>query len=159
MTTHAWPLQSEANRTQFTTTSDITLITTNTLLTPSMAIDRDTFEQSSPEELEGLSTAERVLGFLAVNDDRAFKARELARQTDLDAGAVSTALTRLKERDLVEHKGTYWAITTDEERLEAYRGYARATALFNEQFGVEDREEWLAHAPDEPHPGRSEGEG
>lgn len=124
-----------------------------------MAIDRDTFERSSPEELEGLSTAERVLGFLAGNDDRAFKARELARQIGLDPGAVSTALTRLKERALVEHKGTYWAITTDQERLEAYHGYARATALFNEQFGVEDREEWLAHAPDDPHPSRSEGEG
>lgn len=117
-----------------------------------MSIDRETFERSSEEELEGLSTTDQVLGFLAANDDAAFKAREIARQTELDEGTVSTALSRLKKRDLVEHKGTYWAITTDERRLENHDGYARATALFNEQFGEEDRDEWRAHAPDEPHP-------
>lgn len=117
-----------------------------------MSIDRDTFERSSEEELEGLSATDRVLGFLATNDDRAFEASEIARQTDLDVETVSTALTRLKDRDLVEHKATYWAITTDERRLESHDGYARATALFNEQFGEEDREEWREHAPDEPHP-------
>lgn len=124
-----------------------------------MSIDRETFEQSSSEELEGLSTSDRVLGFLAVNDDQAFKARVIAGRTDLDASAVSTALTRLKERDLVEHKGTYWAITTDEERLRAHDGYARATALFNEEFGTENRERWRAHAPGEPHPSVAEDEG
>lgn len=123
-----------------------------------MAIDRETFEESTEEELEDLSIADRVLGFLAAHDDQAFKAREIARRTGLDEGGVSTALTRLKDRDLVEHKGTYWAITTDDERLEAHDGYARATALFNEQFGAEDRAEWQAHAPEEPHPSRTEDE-
>lgn len=123
-----------------------------------MSIDRETFERSSADELEGLSTADRVLGFLAIKDDQAFKAREIARQISIDEGAVSTALTRLKERNLVEHKGTYWAITTDEKRLNSHDGYARATALFNEEFGVEDRDAWRAHAPDEPHPSVSEDE-
>lgn len=120
-----------------------------------MSIDRKTFEQSSTEELEGLSTTTHVLGFLAANDDAAFKAREIARRTDLDEGAVSTALTRLKDRGLVEHKGPYWAITTDEERLADYDGYARATALFNEQLGTEDRTAWRTHAPNERHPSRT----
>jgi hypothetical protein len=123
-----------------------------------MSIDRETFERSDEAELEELSTADRVLGFLAVNDDRAFKAREIARQIDLDEGGVSTALTRLKERNLVEHKGPYWAITTDEQRLETHDGYARATALFNEQFGEEDRDTWHEHAPDESHPSLTEDE-
>lgn len=123
-----------------------------------MSIDRETFERASEEELEELSVADRVLGFLGTNDDRAFKAREIARQTELDEGAVSTALTRLKDRGLVEHKGTYWAITTDERRLEDHGGYARATALFNEQFGEEDRDAWRAHAPDETHPSLTEDE-
>lgn len=117
-----------------------------------MSIDRDTFERKSEAELEGLSTADVVLGFLAANDDRAFQASEITRRTDLDGGAVSTALTRLKERDLVEHKGTYWAITTDERRLEDHDGYARATVLFNERLGAEDVDAWREHAPDEPHP-------
>ncbi len=123
-----------------------------------MSIDRETFEQSSEEELEGLSVADYVLGFLATNDDTAFKAHEIASQIDLDEGSVSTALTRLKDRSLVEHKGTYWAITADERRLDEHDGYARATRLFNEQFGTEDRREWRAHAPDEPHPSLEEDE-
>lgn len=117
-----------------------------------MSIDRDTFENTSEDELEELSVPDQVLGFLAANDDRAFKAREIASQIGVDEGAVSTALSRLKDRDLVEHKATYWAITDDAERLAGYSGYERATALFNEQLGTEDEESWREHAPNEPHP-------
>ena len=117
-----------------------------------MSIDRETFENTSEDELEELSVPDRVLGFLAVHDDRAFKAREIAAQIDTDEGAVSTALSRLKRRGLVEHKATYWAVTDDTSRLERYSGYERATALFNAQFGAEERESWREHAPDESHP-------
>lgn len=116
-----------------------------------MSIDRDTFENASEDELEELSVPDRVLGFLAANEDRAFKAREIASQIDLDEGAVSTALSRLKDRELVEHKATYWAVTGDDDRLDGYSGYERATALFNEQLGEEDETAWREHAPDEPH--------
>ncbi|QKY21572.1 MarR family transcriptional regulator [Halolamina sp. CBA1230] len=118
-----------------------------------MSIDRETFESASEEELAELSDPERVLGFLAANDDRAFEAREIAARVDLEPGAVSTALSRLKERGLVEHKATYWAVTDDEGRLTDHAGYERATELFNEQLGEEDEQRWREHAPDEPHPG------
>jgi len=117
-----------------------------------MSIDRDTFENTSEEELEEFSVPDQVLGFLAANEDRAFKAREIASQIGIDEGAVSTALSRLKDRDLVEHKATYWAITDDTERLDGYSGYERATALFNEQLSTEDTESWREHAPSESHP-------
>ncbi|WP_267643351.1 MarR family transcriptional regulator [Haloarchaeobius amylolyticus] len=117
-----------------------------------MSIDRDTFENTSEEELTDLSVPDQVLGFLAANEDRAFKAREIASQTAIEEGAVSTALSRLKDRGLVEHKAAYWAITNDTDRLEGYSGYERATALFNEQLGTEDKESWREHAPGEPHP-------
>jgi hypothetical protein len=117
-----------------------------------MSIDRDTFENTSEDELEDLSVPDQVLGFLAANQNRAFKAREVASQIGADEGAVSTALSRLKDRDLVEHKATYWAITDDTERLDGYSGYERATALFNKQLGTEDEESWREHAPSEPHP-------
>lgn len=123
-----------------------------------MSIDRDTFEHASEDELRELSSTDHVLGFLAANDERAFKAAEIARQTGIDRETVSTALTRLKDRDLVEHKGTYWAITGDEDRLERYDGYARATRLFNERLGTEDEEEWRELAPDEAHPSMGEDE-
>jgi len=117
-----------------------------------MSIDRDTFEKTSEDELKELSVPDQVLGFLAANKDRAFKAREIASQIGLDEGAVSTALSRLKDRDLVEHKATYWAITDDTERLDRYSGYKRATALFNQRLGTEDKESWREHAPEGPHP-------
>ena len=116
------------------------------------SIDRDIFKKTSEDELGELSVPDRVLGFLAANDDRAFKAREIASQIGLGEGAVSTALSRLKDRDLVEHKATYWAITDDTERLDGYSGYERATALFNQRLGTEDKESWREHAPEEPHP-------
>ena len=123
-----------------------------TYLCSTMSIDRDTFENTNEDELADLSVPDQVLGFLAANEDRAFKAREIASQIGVDEGAVSTALSRLKNRDLVEHKATYWAVTDDEERLDGYSGYERATALFNEQLGTEDEESWREHAPSEPHP-------
>ncbi|MEZ3115544.1 MarR family transcriptional regulator [Halobaculum sp. MBLA0147] len=115
-----------------------------------MSIDRDTFENTSEDELGELSVPDRVLGFLAANRDRAFEAREVASQTGVDTGAVSTALSRLKDRDLVEHKATYWAVTDDAERLDGDGGYERATALFDEGLGAEDEQSWREHSP-EPH--------
>lgn len=117
-----------------------------------MSIDRETFENASEDELDGLSLPDRVLGFLVANDDRAFEASEIASQTGMEKSAVSTALSRLKDRNLVEHKATYWAVTEDEERLAGYSGYERATALFNEQLGEEDTNAWREHAADEQHP-------
>jgi hypothetical protein len=117
-----------------------------------MSIDRDTFENASQDELEELSVPDQVLGFLATHDARAFKAREIASQIEIDEDAVSTALSRLNDRALIEHKAPYWAITDDEDRLEGYSGYERATVLFNEQLGEENKEAWREHAPDEPHP-------
>ncbi|ESS05760.1 MAG: MarR family [uncultured archaeon A07HB70] len=117
-----------------------------------MPIDRETFGNASEDELADLSVPDEVLGFLAANDDRAFEAREIASQTDIDEGAVSTALSRLKDRGLVEHKATYWAVTDDTERLERYSGYERATALFDDQLGSEDGDAWRDHAPGESHP-------
>jgi len=117
-----------------------------------MSIDRHTFENTSEDELEELSVPDQVLGFLAAHDDRAFKAREIASQVGVNEGTVSTALSRLKDRGLVEHKATYWAVTDDAERLDRYSGYERATALFNDQLGAEDKDSWRDHAPQEPHP-------
>ncbi|WP_135667529.1 MarR family transcriptional regulator [Halorhabdus rudnickae] len=117
-----------------------------------MSIDRETFENTREDELKELSVPDQVLGFLVAHEDRAFEASEIASRTGIDDGAVSTALSRLKHRDLVEHKATYWAVTDDADRLDGYGGYERATALFNEQFGAEEKEAWREHAPREPHP-------
>lgn len=123
-----------------------------------MSIDRETFERATEDELRDVSVPDQVLAFLAAYRDRAFKATEIARQLDIDPDTVSTALTRLKSRALVEHKSAYWALTSDTDRLQNSAGYERATQLFNEQFGPEDRDDWEAHAPAEPHPSVVSGE-
>jgi len=117
-----------------------------------MSIDRETFENAREDELAELSVPDQVLGFLAVHEDRAFEAQEIASQTGIEKSAVSTALSRLKGRNLVEHKATYWAVTDDADRVEGYSGYERATALFNDQFGTEQEDSWREHAPNESHP-------
>jgi len=93
-----------------------------------------------------------VLGFRAAHADQAFEAREIASRIDVGQDAVSTALSRSKDRDRVEHKATYWAVIDDAERLEGYSGYERATELFNDHLGTEDKEAWREHAPQKPHP-------
>ena len=72
-----------------------------------MSIDRDTFQNTNEDELADLSIPDQVLGFLAANEDRAFNTRAIASQIDVDEGAVSTALPRVKDRGLVEHKATH----------------------------------------------------
>jgi len=90
-----------------------------------MSIDRDTFKNTSEDRLADLSVPDQVLGYLAVSEDRAFKAREIASQIGADEGAVSTALSRLKDRDLVEHKGD---ILGDNRRRRATRRIQRLRA-------------------------------
>ena len=65
------------------------------------------------------NNTERIVLFLDENDERAWEAATIADRLDLDTDAVSAILSRLKERDLVRHKGSYWTITDDGERLQA----------------------------------------
>lgn len=113
-----------------------------------MAIDIETFESTPSEELGELSNPEKVLQFLIANDDKAFKATEIAEGADVNENSISTVLGRLEERELVRHKGEYWAIG-EEERLRSFERYRRATERLNDRYGVEDRGEWRAHAPDQ----------
>ncbi len=113
-----------------------------------MAIDIETFENTPPEDLRELSNPEKVLQFLIANDDKAFKATEIAAGADVNENSISTVLGRLEDRDLVRHKGEYWAIG-EVERIRSFERYRRATERLNERYGSEDKAEWRAHAPDQ----------
>ena len=76
--------------------SSLTLLLLEAYLNSTMSIDRETFENTSEEELEELSVPDQVLGFLAAHENHAFKAREIASQVGLDEGSVSTMLSRLE---------------------------------------------------------------
>ncbi|MDG5817417.1 helix-turn-helix domain-containing protein [Natronococcus sp. A-GB7] len=110
-----------------------------------MAIDIETFEKTPEDELRELSNPEKVLQFLIANDDQAFKATEIAERTEINRNSISTVLGRLEDRDLVRHKGEYWAIG-DRERIRSFDRYRRATERLNERYGPEDKDAWRAHA-------------
>lgn len=103
------------------------------------AIDIEEFENA--DEFEERNDTERIVRFLDENDDRAWKAATIAEQLGLDADAVSSILSRLKERELVRHKRPYWAITDDEDRLRAAYRQHQYHQTADEQYGAEHLEE------------------
>ena len=122
-----------------------------------MPIDIETFEEGSDEHLGGgPSQPERVLSFLAANADRAFRPREIAEAVDIPDNSIHPVLQRLEARDLVRHKGTYWAITDDRERLASLSQYRLVTESMNDRYGEEDPTEWVEHRPSDQHPSDSE---
>lgn len=105
------------------------------------------------------SVPERVVRYLSDRRDKAFTRSEIATAIDEDPNTVGTALSRLKDRDLVRHKGEYWAIVADRDRVAAAYDLHTATDRLNEADGGIDPDEWQAAAPETPHPSeRSDGE-
>ena len=100
----------------------------------------------------GPSVPEKVLTYLYANRDKAFTRSEVATGTDEDPNTVGTALSRLKQRDLVRHKGEYWAITEDLDRVRDAYELHTVTERLDEGDGGIDPDEWEAVAPDAPHP-------
>jgi Mn-dependent DtxR family transcriptional regulator len=83
------------------------------------------------------SNTERIVLFLDEGDDRAWEVATIAERLDLDTDAVSGILSRLKEREIVRHKESYWTITDDEERLQAayqlHQHHKNADAQYGEE--------------------------
>lgn len=69
----------------------------------------------------------RVLSFLAANADQAYTQTELHEATGIPRGSVGAVLSRLEDRDLVRHRGRYWAIGED-DRLAAFAAGDTASA-------------------------------
>lgn len=98
------------------------------------------------------SVPAQVAAYLYRHRDHAYTRAEIAAGIDADANAVGTALSRLKDRGLVRHKGEYWALTDDVERVTAaYDLHAVMERLDEADDGI-DTDEWAAAAPDRPHP-------
>lgn len=115
-----------------------------------MPVSIDNFE--SGKLPQSPSVPEQVALYLYRHRDQAFTRAELAAAIDEDPNTVGTALTRLKDRNLVRHKGEYWAITDEKARLaDAYDLHTISERLDEGDGGI-DAEEWDAVAPDTPHP-------
>lgn len=115
-----------------------------------MPVSIDEFE--SGDLPRGPSVPEQVVGYLYSNHDTAFTRSEIATAIDEDPNTVGTALTRLKQRDLVRHKGDYWAITDDRRRVEAAYDLHTASKRLDDEDGGIDAGEWDAAAPNRDHP-------
>jgi Mn-dependent DtxR family transcriptional regulator len=114
-----------------------------------MSIDIERFEEEDPDLWDGATNAERVLAFLSEHDDRAWKQSEIADRTGIKRGSIGSVLARLHERGLVRHRGEYWAITDDRERLRSAVDLHRITTMLNERYGSEKQSEWKTHAAEE----------
>lgn len=103
----------------------------------------DRFEEDDEAELraDGHTNAERILAFLSANSEQAFTPKELHEATDVARGSVGVVLSRLESRELVRHRGEYWAIDPDAEVDATLTSLATARSA-TERFGREDPEEW-----------------
>jgi DNA-binding IclR family transcriptional regulator len=103
-----------------------------------MPISIDEFDAADDEP----TNAERVVRFLLANRDKAYKASEIAAETDVSENSIHPVLKRLRERDLVRHKPPYWAIGDPETVRDAFV-FASTASFLDEELGPEDRQEWL----------------
>lgn len=108
-----------------------------------MPIDIERFEEGGEEELRagGRTNAEEILTFLASNADKAYTPKEIHEATEVARGSVGVVLSRLEERDLVRHRGEYWACTDVRDIGKTLGAMATARAA-TDRFGPEDPEEW-----------------
>jgi hypothetical protein len=69
----------------------------------------------------------RILQFLATNNEQAFTQTEIHEETGIKRGSVGAVLSRLNDRELVRHRGRYWAIAED-DRLASYGAQTGASS-------------------------------
>ena len=108
-----------------------------------MPIDIDRFEEGRADELRsgGRTNGERILAFLAANPEQAYTPKEIQEATDVARGSVGVVLSRLESRDLVRHRGEYWAIGTADDIGTTLSSLAAARTV-TDRFGPEDPDEW-----------------
>jgi hypothetical protein len=108
-----------------------------------MPIDIKRFEEGGVNELRatGRTNAEDILAFFASNPDKAYLPKEIHDKTGVARGSVGVVLSRLEERDLVRHRGEYWAIADAEDIDTTLSAMATARAA-TDRFGPEDPGEW-----------------
>ncbi|AKU07815.1 helix-turn-helix domain-containing protein [Haloferax gibbonsii] len=115
-----------------------------------MPVSIDDFE--SGDLPRGPSVPEQVVTYLYTHSDQAFTRSEIATAISENPNTVGTALSRLKDRNLVRHKGEFWAIAEDQERVAAaYDHHTTSERLNDEDSGI-DADEWDSVAPETPHP-------
>lgn len=111
-----------------------------------MPIDTEMFESTPGDRLQydGKTSADRIMEFLAAHPDKAFTQSEIRKATGVKAGSISVVLSRLKDRGLVRHRGTYWALGEADD-VATYTSFAQSTRTANDRFGSEQMDGWVEH--------------
>jgi hypothetical protein len=116
-------------------------------------VPRDQFqtidEGSEVADLEADTTQGAIYNFLADHPDTAFRQREIIEAVDVPPGSVSPTLTRLEERDLVEHRDRYWAIQDDTQATDSATPCSTPdTDRIDEGFSDRQLTRWMGTAVD-----------
>jgi hypothetical protein len=114
-----------------------------------MPISADRFESIDDEHGRPNpgTNADEILSFLEQHADKAFTQSEIAEETRVTAGSVGPTLGRLRDRDRVEHKGTYWHVSDHVQSLTAAVSHADAVAASHEDDPFE-YDAWQEYAVD-----------
>ena len=78
------------------------------------------FTELDDEELTAVTNAERVVRFRYRNDDKAFTPPKIAEATGVKQTSTGTVLCHLRERDVLEDEGGYWAICNEQAIRDAF---------------------------------------
>lgn len=114
-----------------------------------MVISKDDFKKLQDADdvtvYEEGTNPHTVLQFLADNQDKAFRPKEIAEATDVPPSSVRVTLTRLKEKGFVEHTDGYWAV--EEYELGTQRAaLVSRQSIDPDRYAGYDRDEALEHA-------------
>lgn len=117
-----------------------------------MPISIDQFESETEDTLDITEGTQpyRILTFLAERPDQAFTQTEIHEETGINRGSVGAVLSRLEDRGLVRHKGTYWAIG-DDDRLASFAAQRLSRKSLAKHYGSDRYAEnngWEDELPD-----------
>jgi DNA-binding transcriptional ArsR family regulator len=108
-----------------------------------MPVQFDDYDESAGRfDLSEGTNAHAILSFLAGQPELGFTPKEIHEATGVARGSVGTTLKRLEERELVKHKGDYWAAGED-DRLAVYAAMALGFEAIEERYG----EDWYGRNP------------
>ncbi|GAB3688532.1 hypothetical protein GCM10028857_22780 [Salinarchaeum chitinilyticum] len=108
-----------------------------------MPIRIDRFDEDDEAELraEGHTNAEILLSFLSANAEQAFTPKEIHEATEIPRGSVGVVLSRLEDRELVRHRGEYWAIEPDAD-VDVTLAAMSTARTASDRLGPEDPDDW-----------------
>lgn len=99
-----------------------------------MPVKFDEYSEADDPDLpvEPGSNGHAILLFLSRHPEMGFTPTEIHEHVDIPMGSIGPTLKRLEERELVRHKGSYWAIGED-DRLASYDALLHSMESFPEE--------------------------